>query len=461
MRSFTSKTKFDHNNPTDDSIINECRTLQKEEYEVLESIYPECVSGQATDGTLKLEIPIEFESPIDVVITSVDDASEGSALRGSLAILPPLLLHVSLPSKYPLECPPQLLSLRATHMWLPKIWLLYDMLMNMWQSGEGVLYSWIECLRTGEFLRNLSLVSEDNLSVRLLHNAPQVMLPLLTEYEQSSRSNQFAQNSYPCSICLTSLKGSKCLELSCNHIFCRSCLKDFWGLCIEEGDVGKVGCPAPECVKESREAIEEEVARVMGETEVTRWRWLKEKRSLEKDPTIIHSPVPRPTDVDEESGWARLRTCIKCGFSFCSFCCRTWHGPISACPIAHSEKVVLEYLATNEGSAERRLLEQLYGQTNILRLVARYEEEMASRKWLKSSTTSCPGCECHVEKNLGCNHMTCWKCGKHFCYRCGAKLNAKNPYEHFSLPGGCFNKLFDFQSDEGDQWQPVEGFNII
>jgi E3 ubiquitin-protein ligase RNF14 len=53
-------------------------------------------------------------------------------------------------------------------------------------------------------------------------------------------------------------------------------------MCIEEGDVGRVGCPDPDCVKEKSEANEEEVARVVSVAEVQRWRWLREKRDLEK-----------------------------------------------------------------------------------------------------------------------------------------------------------------------------------
>jgi hypothetical protein len=59
-------------------------------------------------------------------------------------------------------------------------------------------------------------------------------------------------------------------------------LEDFWKMCIEEGDVSRVGCPDPECVKNGSEAREEEVARVVTETELQRWRWLKEKRNIER-----------------------------------------------------------------------------------------------------------------------------------------------------------------------------------
>jgi len=53
-------------------------------------------------------------------------------------------------------------------------------------------------------------------------------------------------------------------------------------MCITEGDIDRVGCPDPECVKQSREADEEEVARVVSDGEVRRWKWLREKRDLDR-----------------------------------------------------------------------------------------------------------------------------------------------------------------------------------
>lgn len=178
-----------------------------------------------------------------------------------------------------------------------------------------------------------------------------MIVPLLQAYDESLQSKQFAQSSYPCSVCLTSSKGSKCLQLHCKHIFCRSCLEDFWKMCIQEGDIGRVSCPDPECIKKGSEASEEEVARVVTDAELQRWKWLREKRAYERgittsflslpclisyftlDPTIIHcpitvcqGPVPKPADIDEDSGsgWSKFRQCPKCSFSFCAYCKRTW-----------------------------------------------------------------------------------------------------------------------------------------
>ncbi|KZT74831.1 hypothetical protein DAEQUDRAFT_700902 [Daedalea quercina L-15889] len=463
----------------------ECASLQGEEWEVLESIYPDCVSGNLTSGLVKLEIPIEFPEPRTVYIlddrTQLSTGNLGSdtAVLGPSSIpvssslplttLPPLLLDVLLPATYPYS-PPVIQTLHATNSWLPSCLKLQRMLLEMWQDGEGLLYNWIELIRSGEFLETLGMCSDVNGEevIRIYHSAPHLLTPLLKVYDQSTQLTRFSQTSYECQICLTAIKGARCISLSCSHVFCRACLEDFWRLCITEGDVGHVGCPDPQCVKAGREANEEEVRRVVTEEEVRRWKWLREKRELEKDPSIIHCPmsfcqrpVLKPTNVDDGSGWERLRECPDCGYSFCAYCKRTWHGPLSDCPISMTESFVLEYLALPEGSPEREVLERRFGRNNIRKLVAKYNEEQANKQWLDSSTMSCPSCQVHVEKSLGCNHMTCTKCKTHFCYRCGDKLQANDPYVHFSTPGHrCYSKLFDFQSID-DEWQPVEGFDLL
>lgn len=117
---------------------------------------------------------------------------------------------------------------------------------------------------------------------RISHPTPALLYPSLEGYNTSTQAARFSQNSYECEVCMSSIKGARCIMLSCSHVFCRSCLEDFWGLCIREGDVGRVGCPDPGCVKEHREATEEEVRRVVTEEEVLRWKWLRMKRALEK-----------------------------------------------------------------------------------------------------------------------------------------------------------------------------------
>lgn len=254
-----------------DMDIPECRSLQREEYDVIESIYPECVSSLRTDNTLTLEIPIEFvESQTICLIqdgTMAGPDPDHNSQKLFLSSLPPLLISIILPPSYPLHSAPRLTSIRATYLWLPKLMGLQNILTGMWTPGEGVLYAWIEFIRTGDFFRSLGLISAAGDTIRIVHAAPSVLAPLLKDYERAARDSQFSQNTYPCSICLETLKGAKCIRLSCYHTFCRSCLSDFWQSCIIEGDVGRVRCPDPECIKVNREANMEEVARVVTETE--------------------------------------------------------------------------------------------------------------------------------------------------------------------------------------------------
>lgn len=124
---------------------------------------------------MKLEVPIEFPEPKAIYVVSdrkeAPSAGFSSEPAGagpssvpaspllSLATLPPILLDVLLPATYPYS-PPIIQSLHATHSWLPLDRKLQRMLLETWQDGEGVLYSWIETIRSGEFLDSLDMLCD-------------------------------------------------------------------------------------------------------------------------------------------------------------------------------------------------------------------------------------------------------------------------------------------------------------
>ena len=54
--------------------------------------------------------------------------------------------------------------------------------------------------------------------------------------------------------------------------------------------------------------------------------------------------------------------------------------------------------------------------------IEKTENEEADLKWIKNNTKNCPKCKISIEKNQGCNKMTCRKsaggCGYIFCWIC-------------------------------------------
>jgi E3 ubiquitin-protein ligase RNF14 len=273
--------------------------LREEELLVLQSIYPDYVTSLEED-TLRLEIPIELGSRVTVRCSASKSSNSGSDSEGTITVahLPPILLNVKLPSRYPSEQPAVISSAYVTGSWLPNTFRLTETLQSMWTPGEGILCQWTELIQSGDILEDLDVMDERGLLqcvflltlrertvfliLRLTHSSPTTLLSLLAAYDAKVSSTIFAQTSFACSICLTSLKGANCIQLACLHVFCRPCLQDYWGLCIKEGDVSRVCCPDPECVKKGDEAKEEDVRRVVSEDEVRRWKWLLVKRSMEK-----------------------------------------------------------------------------------------------------------------------------------------------------------------------------------
>ena len=45
--------------------------------------------------------------------------------------------------------------------------------------------------------------------------------------------------------------------------------------------------------------------------------------------------------------------------------------------------------------------------------------DSVTAKWITVNTKQCKKCQWNIEKNGGCNHMTCQRCGHQFCWMCG------------------------------------------
>ena len=49
------------------------------------------------------------------------------------------------------------------------------------------------------------------------------------------------------------------------------------------------------------------------------------------------------------------------------------------------------------------------------------QNESETANWILANTRKCPACNARIEKNQGCNHMTCRHCRHEFCWVCMSK----------------------------------------
>jgi ariadne-1 len=117
------------------------------------------------------------------------------------------------------------------------------------------------------------------------------------------------------------------------------------------------------------------------------------------------------------SGSAKEVECQKCKYRFCWACKHESHYPCS-CPLGN------KWLTKCSSEAE-----------NIA--------------WILAKTKRCPKCKVHIEKNQGCNHMTCRKhaggCGYEFCWLCKGDWT-----KHGSSTGGYYTcNIYETNKKEG------------
>ena len=170
------------------------------------------------------------------------------------------------------------------------------------------------------------------------------------------------------------------------------------------------------------------------------------------DPTVTYCPralCNAPVLKESNDEYERLRICPVCGYSFCVYCRRTYHGTKSRCVFNHASSIVEKYV--NGSDEEKRVLESKYGRSNVKKLVEVWLEEQANAKWIQENSTRCPDCQVRmlsaliakrndtlksiwvqldIERSIGCAHMTCARCSCHFCFRCGSRLSARDPVCH-------------------------------
>ncbi|TIB28668.1 hypothetical protein E3P86_03819 [Wallemia ichthyophaga] len=199
---------------------------------------------------------------------------------------------------------------------------------------------------------------------------------------------------FTCEICFTGSEdtSTQTLALACGHRFCSDC----WKMHCEEkisgqGESRKIECMQGDCQTVMSEQV---ISQVVPEYIFQRYQTLANKTYVEDNRRGLRfCPGPDCGNVIEcQVRGSDLESLIpivvcKCGQASCFGCSFSGdHRPA------------------------------LCGVTKLW--VKKCEDDSETANWISANTKECPRCHSTIEKNGGCNHMTCRKCRHEWCWIC-------------------------------------------
>lgn len=252
----------------------------------------------------------------------------------------------------------------------------------------------------------------------------------------SMMDTSIMSTSKTCSICFDDT--DRMLSMPCGHEFCLDCWSDFCTNAVQEGPscVG-VTCPqasCPEVVTEDEMTAALQKMNVNNSSDcdnsaddiLTKYKQYQLRSFVDSNPLTRWCPgrgceriayALSPAAMEAEGSVA---SCDACTTQFCLVCGDEPHAP------AHCKKLA----KWNEK--------------------CRNESETAN--WILANTKSCPKCVSRIEKNQGCNHMTCQKCRFEFCWICMGDW-----HDHGSNTGGYYKCNKYDNGSEGTEDQTDAG----
>jgi ariadne-1 len=254
-------------------------------------------------------------------------------------------------------------------------------------------------------------------------------------------------DSISCPICYDDYPGTQMRSLSCRHQFCRDCYRNTLVSLVGQGAQAALNatCPDTAC---SQRVSEEFFAELLGSDDsstanssllkrfckfrcddfVQRNNAIKWCHGRGCDQALVVTSTGAGDVADGK--WRLLQHLQKqelllkgakcgidvscaCGLSYCFHCLDRPHAPATCTQAADW----LRKLGEDETNHE----------------TAATAAEREHDKWVAEHTKPCPGCKNHIEKNLGCNHMTCAQCRHDFCWVCLADWST-----HGATTGGYY-----------------------
>ncbi len=220
------------------------------------------------------------------------------------------------------------------------------------------------------------------------------------EHPKSSKSKRASppvddNKHFVCPICFDDTQ-TETMALICEHKFCSSCWKEYITSKVRTEAECTITCMAEDC---NIVAVDDFVKNALADDKATwsRYQGLLVRQFVSCISHLKFCPYPSCTytvscpSAATKSSLVMQVPIVTCGASnthvFCFGCpIDTDHRPV-ICPVA---KMWLQ----------------------------KCRDDSETANWIKSNTKECSKCQSTIEKNGGCNHMTCKKCKYEFCWVC-------------------------------------------
>ena len=199
-----------------------------------------------------------------------------------------------------------------------------------------------------------------------------------------------AISGFVCDICCEDEAGLETFAIKCGHRFCVDCYRHYLTQKIrEEGEAARIQCPADGCTR----IIDARSLDLLVTPQLQdRYRELLNRTYVEDRETLKWCPYPGCENAVEcpikskDLAWIVPTVECLCKHRFCFGCTLADHQP-APCEL-------------------------------VKMWLKKCEDDSETANWISAHTKECPKCNSTIEKNGGCNHMTCRKCRYEFCWMC-------------------------------------------
>ncbi|KAJ7502550.1 hypothetical protein B0H11DRAFT_2155181 [Mycena galericulata] len=221
---------------------------------------------------------------------------------------------------------------------------------------------------------------------------------------------------FVCSICFDDAPDLTPLALDCNHAACSGCWSAYITSKIRDEAEHACRCMAEGCALVAPDAF---VRAAVDDETYTRFQELLVRHFVACMPQLKFCPYPACTNTvscPAAASKASLSTVVpivSCG--------ARGLASTSAASMTQSQELVRQ-----AGGKEHKFCFGCIIDSDhrpvvcgvALLWLKKCRDDSETANWIKSNTKECSKCMSTIEKNGGCNHMTCKKCKHEFCWVC-------------------------------------------